>query len=113
MAWQALILNNGRKYDDASCGFADKKLWCWIKNDTVSGVFAVFSNPDYISEIHYIHGESETIYYGFSELDVIQKREYEPNKFIIDVRLTGDNISSEERPYPPVNQNSEVTSTSD
>lgn len=100
MVGTKLVLKDGTTYEDSECGYADRRLWCWLNNTTFVKAFADFSDPSKTSEIHWFHGSNETIYTGFTDIDVIRRTEYEPNKYSIDVRLYGENISYEERSIP-------------
>lgn len=96
MAEPKLILKDGMEFEEAECGYADKKLWCWIRNATFAEVFAAFSDPEKTKEITAVERTREIVYYGFDELDVIRRTEYEPGKWTIDVRMSGENIRMEE-----------------
>ena len=100
MALFELQLKNGTVFEDGECGFADGKLWCWVRGVSFAEAFAAFSDSDNISEIRYKHVTKETIYYGFNDIDVIRKTEYEPGKYSIDLRLIGENIHYEEHDIP-------------
>ena len=100
MALFELRLKNGTVFENGECGFADGKLWCWLKDVTFAEAFAAFSDSYNISEIHYRHIDKETIYYGFNDIDVIRKTEYEPGAYTVDVRLIGTDIHYEERDIP-------------
>ena len=110
MADGILKLKDGTVYDDSDCGYSDRYIWCWLKNATFSQAFADFSDPAKTSEIHVIHGNHETIYTGFTDLDLVRKSEYEPGKYTVNVRLTGENIHIEEQDIPePEDVNSDGT----
>ena len=96
MADTQLILKDGTTYNDSDCGYADRRIWCWIKNATFAQVFADFSDPEKTAEIRRVSGYSTTVYSGFTDMDVIRKTEYEPGKYTIDVRLGGEDIHVEE-----------------
>ena len=97
MAEVKLVLKDGTEYIDGECGYADRRLWCWLKNTTFAKAFADFSNPEKTKEIIVIRPYKTITYYGFEELDIIRRTEFEPGKYTIDVRLTGENIYSEVR----------------
>ena len=107
MAEPKLILKDGTTFEEAECGYADRKLWCWMKNATFADVFAAFSDPEKTKEITEVDRTKMIVYYGFDELDVIRRSEYEPGKWSIDVRLTGENIQMEEKPYEEVTEDGE------
>lgn len=97
MADSVLKLKDGTIYTDGDCGYADGRLWCWLKQTNFAQAFADFSNPAKTGEIHLFHGTHETIYSGFTELDVIKRSEYEPGHYSIDIRLAGESTGIEER----------------
>ena len=81
-----LILKDGTRLEKSECGYADHTLWCYIRELTLAEVFAAFSDPEKTEEIRFLYGDTEEIYIGFTELNLIRKSE-----FSVDVRLTGEN----------------------
>lgn len=79
-----LILKDGTELEGSECGYAEHHLWCYIKGMSFGDAFAVFSDPTKTEEMVFKYGSREEKYVGFTDLDVIQKRE-----FTIDVRLNG------------------------
>ena len=102
MAETKLVLKDGTVFEEGECGYADRYLWCWIKNATFAEVFAGFSDPAKTIEIQAYERTKIVIYYGFDQLDVIRRTEVKPGEWTIDVRLTGENIRMEEKPIEEV-----------
>lgn len=100
MAYGKLILKDGTEYADSDCGYAGGFLWCWTSSTSFPQVFADFSDPSKTEEIRWIHGNKETVYYGFTEIDTIRRGENEPGVFTIDVRMNGEDVRSEEHDLP-------------
>jgi hypothetical protein len=80
-----LVLNDGMRLENSECGYANHMLWCYVKDYTLAEVFSAFSNPEKTEEIQFLYGDTEEIYIGFTELNLIRKSE-----FTVDVRLTGE-----------------------
>jgi hypothetical protein len=79
-----LILKDGTVLEGSECGYADHNLWCYIKNLSLTETFAVFSDPSKTETIIFRYGNTEEKYVGFTNLDIVHKKE-----FTVDVRLTG------------------------
>jgi hypothetical protein len=105
MAETKIVLKDGTEYLDGECGYSNRHLWCWLKNTNMVDAFTDFSDPEKTKEIRAYGINKVVIYYGFDTIDVIQKSEYELGKFSIDVRLTGENIYSEEHSIEDVTAN--------
>ncbi len=110
MADRVVTLNNGTIFEDSDCGYADRKLWCFIKGISFGEAYAAFSDPESTKEIRFLYGNVEEIYKGFTDLDIIRKSE-----FTIDIRLIGENTSREiiEIPTLTEEENNDVPDTTE
>lgn len=85
-----LVLDDGTVLDKSECGYAEKKLWCFLKDLSLIEAFSIFSDPEKIKTIKFEIGISSRYtrytYTGFVNLETAMKRELE-----IDVCVTGDN----------------------
>ncbi len=91
MADCKLILNDGTELEESQCGYAEHRLWCYIKGLTLAEAFAVFSDPEKTQTIRFQYGSVTDTYIGFTEIDLIRKSE-----LTVDVRLTGGTMQIEE-----------------
>ena len=91
-AVRRLVLADGTVLDQSECGYAERKLWCYLKNLTFADAFQIFSNPDKIGVIKFEYGLTDQYtritYTGFTDIQTITSRELS-----IDVCVTGDNTS--------------------
>lgn len=64
---QRLILKDGTKIEDGSCGYADGRLWCWVHGYSLQQAARIFTNPAKTGKIVYQYGEMSSEYDGFTE----------------------------------------------
>ena len=88
-----LTMHDGTVLERSECGYAEHKLWCWIKDKSMVEAFAVFSDPTKTSAILFEYGTQKILYKGFTEIEIIRKSE-----FTIDICLTGENTEIIENP---------------
>lgn len=70
-----LELADGTVLFRSECGYYEHKLYCSIKDQTMSNVFELFSDPEKTKIIKYVFRSTETVYNDFTELIAIQKKE--------------------------------------
>jgi len=83
-----ILLRNDIVLENASCGYSDRYLWCWIPDQKLVYVFELFSDPENLKTIQCKFLNQRTLYKGFTELMAIQKSEDSMGKYQIEVRLT-------------------------
>lgn len=95
-----LVMADGRILDQSECGYADQKLWCYLKDLTFAEAFQIFSDPEKTSVIKFEYGLENRFtritYAGFSDIVSINKRE-----FTIDVCLTGTDTDIQQEEVIP------------
>lgn len=74
-----IILADGTVLDESECGYADKRLWCYLKKLTLNQAFQIFSDPEktnkIIFEYGYVDSPVQEEYLDFVDLISINKRE--------------------------------------
>ena len=66
---QKLILADGTEFENSSCGFSEKRLWCYVNNYTSeSAVLMAFMDKEKTSTITFQYGSHSDVYEGFTEL---------------------------------------------
>lgn len=63
---QRLILMDGTRIEDGSCGYNAGRLWCWITGYTMQEAAAIFFDPSKTGRIVYEYGEMSDVYEGFT-----------------------------------------------
>jgi hypothetical protein len=90
-----LILKDGTVLEGCECGYANKELWCFLKNRTMADAIQYFSDPAKFETIVFEFGipidYTRLTYSGFTELITISRQDEET-----DVRLIGDHIEKTE-----------------
>lgn len=96
-----LVMADGTVLEASSCGYADKNLWCWVSGKTMPECFAIFNDPEKISEITVLYTTSGIRYKGFTDMITIRKGSDGLGNETVDVQLTwpeGGEHSIEEFP---------------
>lgn len=62
---QRLILKDGTRIENGSCGYADGRLWCWVTGYTIAEAAQVFCLPEKTDKIVYEYGEMQDEYEGY------------------------------------------------
>ena len=74
-----LILADGTVLDKSECGYADGRLWCFLKNISIDEAFQIFSDPEKTRTIIFEYGMgpeiAKTEYNGYISIVTIVKRE--------------------------------------
>ena len=65
-AGRRLILMDGTQIEDGSCGYADRRLWCYVKNYTMPQAAQVFLDPSKTGKIIFQYGDMSDEYDGFT-----------------------------------------------
>lgn len=96
----SLLLADGTALENSSCGFSDKKLWCWISGRTMADCFPLFSDPTKTNTISCLYFTMCMRYRGFTEIEIIRKGMDSMGNETVDIRLApvGDDFSVEEFP---------------
>ena len=68
MEGRRLILNDGTTIEDGSCGYSDRRLWCWISGYTMQEAAAIFFDTNKTTKIVYQYGDMSDEYDGFTVL---------------------------------------------
>lgn len=63
---QRLIFLDGTIIEGGSCGYADAKLWCWVKGFTMPEAAQIFFDPAKTGKIIFEYGEMSNEYDGFT-----------------------------------------------
>lgn len=95
-----LLLADGTTLENSRCGFANKKLWCWISGLSMADCFPIFSDPTKTNTISCLYVTTGMRYRGFTEIEIIRKGMDEMGNETVDIRLApvGDDFSVEEFP---------------
>lgn len=74
-----IILADGTILEGSECGYAEKRLWCFLKGLTFVQAFQIFSDPEKIKKIIFEYGYVDSPireeYIGFINMVSIVKRE--------------------------------------
>ena len=99
-----LVMADGTTFEDSSCGFGDRYLWCWLKRRAMAECFAIFTDPEKTSEIAMVYNTKTVVYKGFTELLLIKRGVDVFGDETVDVRLTwpegGEHSIEEFTPEP-------------
>ena len=90
-----IVLADGTILEGSECGYADRTLWCMLKNMTFAEAFTAFFDKNKTNRIEYFILGKKYTYIGFTELTMIKQSE-----FTVDVRLTGENTEIIEENVP-------------
>ena len=63
---QRLIMMDGMTIENASCGYAEGNLWCWLPGYTMQAAAAIFFDPSKTGKITFEYGEMTDVYEGFT-----------------------------------------------
>lgn len=67
MAGQKLILADGTEFDNSSCGFSEKILWCYINSyESENAVMLSFMDKTKTSTITFQYGSNSDVYEGYT-----------------------------------------------
>ena len=61
-----LILMDGTRIENGSCGYAEGRVWCWITGYTMPEAAAVFFDPAKTGRITFEYGEMSDVYEGYT-----------------------------------------------
>lgn len=90
-----LIMADGTILDKSQCGYAEKRLWCYLTDVTLAEAYAMFSDPAKTNEIVFEFGTEKRFiritYTGFTDITTISKKELS-----IDICMVGENTSYRE-----------------
>lgn len=75
MEGRRIVMADGTELIDSEIGYADGKLWCFLKNVNFSGAYSLFSDPQKTSTLIFDFGDMQSVYEGFTELGGIMKTE--------------------------------------
>ena len=82
-----LVLADGTVLDECECGYADRQLWCYLRNLTFNQAFQLFSDSEKTCEIIFEYGLETALtretYSDFTYIVSINRRE-----LTIDICLT-------------------------
>lgn len=74
-----LVMADGTVLDESECGYADRNLWCFLKNLTFNQAFQIFSDPAKTQSIRFEYGldsdPAVETYDGFIYIMSINRRE--------------------------------------
>lgn len=69
MADRKLILADGTEFQNGTCGYAEKNLWCYIRGyESESAVLLCFMDKAKLQTITFQYGSNSDVYEGFTEL---------------------------------------------
>lgn len=64
---QKLILADGTEFENGSCGYAEKILWCYIKDyESENAVLLNFMDKSKTASITFEYGGNADVYEGFT-----------------------------------------------
>lgn len=58
-------MNDGTVLQNASIGYADGVIWCYIKGENIVNMFALFADPEKTKHLEFHYGEMVDVYDGF------------------------------------------------
>ena len=86
-----LVLKDGTILEQSDCGYADRELWCFLRNVTFFEAFQLFSDPAKFEKIRYeiglIENYTRITYSGLTQVITVNQTEETVN-----VRLIGNPI---------------------
>ena len=82
-----LVMADGTIFEDASCSFNDRYLWCWLKRRAMTECFAIFTDPEKTKEIAMVYNDRTIVYKGFTEMILIKKSDDMFGDETVDVQL--------------------------
>lgn len=83
-----LELADGTVLENASCGYSNRNLWCWVPKKTMAECFQMFSDLEKTKVIRCHYYTESITYNGFTDLLTVQKTENETGETQINICMT-------------------------
>ena len=103
-----LVLKDGTVLNNCSCGYANKELWCFLKDRTLFDAIQLFSGPEKFQTIVYEFGIPIN-YTRITYMSITGVVTFDQQETQTDVRLVGDNITQTEETILSVPEKDEPT----
>ena len=75
MEGRRVVMADGTELIDATIGYANRHIWCYLQNITLPVAYDLFSDPQKIGTLVFDYGDMQDVYEGFTELHTIQRSE--------------------------------------
>ena len=75
MEGRRVVMADGTELLNAEIGYANRHIWCYLKDITLPMAYDLFSDPQKTGALVFDYGDMQDVYEGFTELHAIQKSE--------------------------------------
>lgn len=90
MEGRRIVMADGTELMDAEIGYANRHIWCHLKNITLPMAYDLFSNPQKTGTLIFDYGDMRDVYEGFTQVNTIKISEYG-----VDVRMDKEGANAD------------------